>query len=268
MPDNIEWIDPYEGFAYREDTIQMDAAEQRRSLSACGLDPDVFGDVADPSFFILEAIQAGVRSGITSDGNVNMLQSLVQRRPVILGEPLTIKGRITAVDEVARGHTVDTDVSFDGADGESALLARRRTLKPDPAKSSARGAGERPPPVVEDPTALDTEGEYTLTPEIVRAYRSEGNPIHFDIEAAQAVGFRAPIIGGGMGVHYLMAALWRRFDPIELDVDIYFRRPIFWDDSFTLRVESDWRALCLAKGEKVLTEMRVNKVTPGAGARS
>lgn len=264
--DDIEWIDPYEGFVYRDETMMVDAEEQARALTACGIDPSLFGDKADPSFFIAEAIQAGVRSGITSDGNVNMLQSLVQRRPVELGETLRIHGRITAVQEVARGWTVDTDVSFEGADGVHAISAKRRTLKPNPDKVGAvkGGAGERPPPVVEDPLALEAAGEYTLTPAMVTAYRSDGNRIHFDPVAAQEAGFRAPIIGGGMGVHYLMAAIWGRGEPAEFDLDIYFRRPVFWDDAVTVRVDGardgNWRAICLAKGEKVATEARINTV--------
>ena len=30
---------------------------------------------------------------------------------------------------------------------------------------------------------------------------------------------------------------WKRFKPKEIDMDIYFRRPIFWDDSVDVVVE-------------------------------
>jgi acyl dehydratase len=261
---DIEWIDPYEGFVYQEDTITIATDVQHDALSACGIDPALYDGKADPSFFISEAIRAGVRSGITSDGNVNMLQSLVQHRPVVLDEPLRVQGRITAVQAVARGRTIDTDVWFEGADGARAITAKRRTLKPDPAKANERGAGERPAPVVENPSTLDSIGEYALTPDSVLAYSADGNSIHFDPVAAKKAGFRAPIIGGGMGVHYLMAAIWGRpgggSEPAELDLDIYFRRPVFWDDAFSVRVDTDWRAICLEKGGKVLTEARLNRV--------
>ena len=50
-------------------------------------------------------------------------------------------------------------------------------------------------------------------------------------------GFGAPMIGGGMGVHYLAAAIWARREPQLLDLSIYFRRPIFWDEQFTTAVQ-------------------------------
>ena len=33
----------------------------------------------------------------------------------------------------------------------------------------------------------------------------------------------APLIGGGMGVHYLTAELWRRNAPHAFNADVYFR---------------------------------------------
>ena len=53
---DIEWIDPYEGFRYRPQTTMVTRAEQERALRVCGIDPAVFGDAADPSFFIGLAI--------------------------------------------------------------------------------------------------------------------------------------------------------------------------------------------------------------------
>jgi hypothetical protein len=35
---------------------------------------------------------------------------------------------------------------------------------------------------------------------------------------------------------------------------------VFWDDAFSVRVDADWRAICLEKGGKVLTEARLNRV--------
>ena len=260
---DIEWIAPYEGFAYRAQTTMVPRAEQERALSVCGIDPADFGDVADPSFFIGIAIHAGVESGITADGNVNMVQHLVQHRPLKVDTDIQIAGRVTDVEDVPRGQAVTSEVDFTGPDGGVALTAKRRSLRPDPAKSGARGAGDRPPPVVEDSAALRDIGDVEMTPERVTGYRSTGNPIHYDPAAAKAGGFRAPIIGGGMGVHYLAAAIWREFKPQSVDLDIYFRRPIFWDDQLKLRVDDrggTWQAICLAKDGKVATEARINHI--------
>lgn len=263
MSQEIEWIEPYEGFVYSEQTIVVDSREQTRALEVCGIDPAIFGGKADPSAFIAIAIQAGVASGISADGSVNMVQSLVQHCPVNLDEELRVSGHVLTVEDVPRGKAVTSEVRFTGADGKPAITARRRTLRPGPGKAGARGAGGRPPNVIEDAAQLQKLADIALTPERVTNYRATGNRIHFDPDAAKQAGFRAPIIGGGMGVHYLIAEIWRRFSPRSLDLDIYFRRPIFWDDALSVRAAVDggtWRAICLAKGGKVATEARINHI--------
>ena len=261
--DDIEWVDPYEGFTYKEQTSSVESAEQRHLLEVCGIDPSDFGDVADPSFFIGIAIHAGVQSGVSSSGNVNMVQSLVQQAPIRLDESFRVTGKVVKVEPVPRGQTETSEITFTGPDGTAAITAKRMSLRPDPAKADARGAGTRPPPVVEDVSALRHLVDVEMTPERVTGYRSDGNPIHYDMAAANAGGFRAPIIGGGMGVHYLTAAIWREFNPQAVDLDIYFRRPIFWDDQLSLMVDDrggNWTAICLAKDGKVATESRINRI--------
>ncbi|MBK81704.1 MAG: hypothetical protein CMQ43_12425 [Gammaproteobacteria bacterium] len=266
-----EWLEPREGFAFRPATVSVSREHQIEKLSLCGLPPEALGDSADPSFFIAIGIRAGIANGISAQGNVNMLQRLVQHRPARLGEPLRVQGMIDRVAEVPRGRTVHTDVWFEDAAGERVIAAPRTSLKPDPDKAGSRGAGERPPPVVEDVDALEQFSTHTLTPEIVKGYSSEGNSIHYEMEAANKAGFRAPLIGGGMGVHYLLSALWQHSPPERLDLDIYFRRPIFWDDTFSVAVDAGadgWRAMALVKDGKVLTEARINEFVPlasGAG---
>ena len=259
--DQPKWIDPFPGFTFRETLVTAEAGEQARALGCCGIDAAVFGGDADPAFFIAHAIAAGVANGISADGSVNMLQGLVQHRPVPLDTPLAVNGRVLSVEPVPRGNVVGTEVWFSGEDGARYITTARKSLRPDPAKTGARGAGERPAPVVEDPLALAEIGAFAFEPEQVKAYNSELNPIHFEPEAAARAGFRAPIIGGGMGVHFIMAALWRRQRPQSFDLDIYFRRPIFWDDAGTVRLARDgerWTALCLEKDGKVQTEARIN----------
>lgn len=263
-----EWFEPREGFAFRPATITVSRDHQAEKLNLCGLPADAFGDAVDPSFFIALGIRAGIANGISAQGNVNMLQQLVQHRPARLGEPLRVQGVIDRVSEVPRGRTVHTDVWFEDEHGERVISAPRTSLKPDPDKTGSRGAGERPPPVIEDVGALEQLATHTLTPEIVKGYSSEGNSIHYEMEAANRAGFRAPLIGGGMGVHYLLCALWQQSPPQQLDLDIYFRRPIFWDDTFTAAAEAGaggWRAMALIKDGKVLTEARINAFTALSG---
>jgi len=250
--------------------IAVSSAHQASKLAACGVRPDAFGHAADPAFFIGIGIQAGIRSGISAQGNINMMQKLVVYRPARLDEVLLVRGEIEALEAVPRGHQVTTKVTFEDASGEVIIDASRTSLRPDPSKSAARGAGVRPPPVVADTQSAIELAAHNLTPEQVKDYSLEGNSIHYEEEAAKAAGFRAPMIGGGMGVHYLTAALFERGPPKAFQMSIFFRRPIFWDEHFTSACVADdpsdigqWRALCLLrdegdKGLKVLTEAQLS----------
>ena len=257
-----KWREPTEGFEFDEDTVVVTEEHQTEKLLACGLDSSVFGEFVDASFYIGIAIHAGIENGISAEGNVNMLQKLEQHRRVKLGESLTVKGTIRKITEVPRGITIDTDVWFDDEEGNRAFTVTRRSLKPDPAKTSRRGAGDRPPPVVEDVSLLEAFDAYQLTAEMVKSYSMDGNSIHYEMDAANKAGFRAPLIGGGMGVHYLLATIWEHCTPTEFDLDIFFRRPIFWDDHFRVyaSIDESWESICLGRQGKVLTEARINRL--------
>ena len=255
---------PVTGFTFKPETFVLGQDDQNRKLAACGIDASVFGSYVDAAFLIGAGIHVGIRNGISAEGNVNMLQRLIQRRQVRLGETLTGLGYIKAVTEVPRGWTVDTEVWFEDRDGQVVISVPRRSLKPDPDKVGRQGAGQRPAAVIKDLSLLRVAANYELTPAAVKDYSSEGNSIHYEMEAANRAGFRAPIIGGGMGVHYLTAALWSRFSPSSFDLDIYFRRPIFWDQAFTVKYDTmdagRWSALGLCSEDKVLTEAKIESL--------
>jgi len=249
-----EWIAPYAGFEFSGSEVAVSRAYQAEKLELLGIEPDLFGDCVDPSFFIGMGIRAGIDAGVSAEGNVNMLSTVHMHRPIQLDESLIACGRIDAVEPVPRGEQVFTDVWFEGLDGLRAVSVPRRSLRPDPLKSK-QGAGERPPPVIDEPLQLARLSEHRLTPDAVCQYSSEGNSIHYDMDAANQAGFRAPIIGGGMGVHFLVAHLWPEAGS-ELSLDIFFRRPIFWDDEFFVGRSLD--GIALVREGKVLTEARIN----------
>jgi hypothetical protein len=265
----IDDITPYAGLRYAKRVMVVDAANEARLLGHCGIDPATFRGNIDPSAFISLAIAEGVRNGISSNGGVNMVQGLVQSRPLRFDEKLTVSGEILDVQQSPRGRVSKSETWYHGENGELGVTSRRTSLKTDPTKyadPNLRGAGERPAPVITDISALRQIGRFQLTPADVKGYGlNTTNLIHFDQDAAQRAGYRAPIIGGGHGVRFLTAAVWRQFSPRSLDVDIYFRRPLFWDDAFDIMVddaEGPWRAMCLAKEGKVATEMRINSIGP------
>ena len=260
-----QWHEPVAGFQYRTHVLALTAETQVERLTACGIDPRVFGDDVDPAFFIGLAIHAGIDSGISAEGNINMLQRMIQHRPAQLGEPLTVRGEIQRVTSVPRGLRVETDVWFEDAAGQRVISCPRTSLRPqkERAAASGSGAGDRPQPVIPDVAALALLDRYELTPERVKAYSVEGNSIHYEQEAAERAGFRAPLIGGGMGVHYLTAQMWQDRRPWAFDASIYFRRPIFWDEAVQVGVlgqANAWQGMGLLKLPLADVDSGVTKV--------
>ncbi len=258
-----DWIEPYKGLKFQDRVMTVEAEEQQRLLSVCSIDPQVYDGKIDPAGFISLAIQEGVRNKVHANATVNMEQHLIQHRQMKLGEKLTVSGQIMDVEEVPRGRVATSEVWFSGEDGQRALTSRRKSLRPDVSKVGLRGAGDKPVPVIADVPSLKAIGRYTLTPDIVKAYSGPHNPIHFDPEVATRHGYRAPIMGGTQCMRFVLAEIWRRFKPQTLDLDIYFRRPLFWDDTFSVMVDEQdgqWKAICLAKDGKVATEARINSI--------
>lgn len=260
-------ITPSAGFRYQSRQMVVDVAEEDRQLALCRIDPALYRGALDPSAFISLAIAEGVRNGISSNGGVNMVQTLVQAQPVLRDETLTVSGEILDVQPSPRGRVTTSDTRYHRPDGSLGIRSRRTSLKTDPtvyADPAQRGAGARPAPVIADVSTLKSQGHFTLTPEDVKAYGLKTtNPIHFDEDAARRAGYRAPIIGGGHGVRFLMAALWKQYAPWAIEVDIYFRRPLFWEDGFDILVDDSadiWPAMCLAREGKVTTEMKIRSL--------
>ena len=263
----MQWHIPVAGFQYQSRSLDVSAQTQAERLTACGIDPAIFGEEVDPAFFIGLAIHAGIDSGISAEGNINMLQRLVVHRPARLGETLTVKGEIKSVTAVPRGQRVETDVWFEDLTGERVISCPRTSLRPQAQAQSKSGAGDKPQPVVGDVATLVLHDTYQLTPDRVKSYSVEGNSIHYEQEAAERAGFRAPLIGGGMGVHYLTEQMWEDRRPSFFDASIYFLRPIFWDEAVQVGVIEDggnWSVMGLLKlplaAERVGTSSEVAKV--------
>lgn len=260
-------VTPVKGLEFTPRKLRFDRAEEDRMMHVCGSDAALFRDCIDPAAFIPHSIRESALNGITENGGVNMLQSVRMDSALGLDEEITVSGVIVDVADAPRGTITTTDTFYHGADGRLGMTLRRVALKTDPHKKadpSLRGAGDRPAPVVADPEALESLGAFQMTPDGVKTYSlGTGNLLHVDPEAAERAGYRAPIVGGSQGVRYMTAALWREGAPAMIDLDIYFRRPVFWDDAFEVRADGPKgarRAFCLNRGPKVLMEMRVNTV--------
>jgi acyl dehydratase len=233
------WEAVREGFRFPTLDVSVDTERQRRHHRACDVPQGAFGGRADPSIFGHDTALAAVRAGLPLDGRIHLSCLLRQRRPVGLGERLSLDGRVLPFGTSPRGRLLAARFAFRDAAGASPLEMEMRYLLPGPP------TGERPARAEEPrPEAFAPVGRLTLTPEKVKAYSAEaGNLIHFDPAFAQAAGFRAPLAQGQMQVTAALGWLARRGLPDAFAFDSRFLRPLFWDDDVRIEATADRRRL-------------------------
>jgi len=232
------------GFAFTPWTFAVDADYQARKLACCGIDPAIWGDVLDPSHFALLTIRHVNRDGFSINGSVHMVQHYRQHAPVRIGEEITLQGRIAGIERAARGTLMHAGFEVVRADGSLAMELSRTSVRMDqegerkgPGASGAKPAAENP-----DAPAMGLAriGEKQLTPGGVGNYSDDKmNRIHDDPEIARQFGFRAPIAAGIMGSHIMMETLVQDGGgpPQQLEMEVRFRRPMFWDELLTVHGE-------------------------------
>lgn len=225
---------PPVGFVFPEREVEVTQDRQRRKLECCGVDPDLWGATADPSFFAFFTIMAQRWTGRSINGNVHMTQIYRLSAPLQLDRPLAMTGEVTKVDPHPRGEIVYADFAFTGSDGATPLKASRSSLNPGDGDPNARRPSREPPVL----SAMQEIGVTDLEPERVAAFSDEAeNLIHSDPATAEKFGFRAPIAGGLMASHIILGGLTAEAGkgPIKgLDAEIMFLRPMFWDERLRL----------------------------------
>ncbi len=222
-----------EGFEFPARRFAIGRDFQVAKLECCGIAPALYGDRLDITLLGFPVLEAMLESGLELTGMVHMFQRFRQSRPLGLDTPLSQTGRITRIEPHAKGHVIRSAFDFEAEDGGRPLSIERASLLPGPAPDGAPGgAADRPADTIESVTALSST---RLIPELVARYTDEaGNLIHSDPEVARQYGFRAPIAAGLMGVQLLLAALVDGAPPEALDISIWFKRPMFWDDRLTV----------------------------------
>jgi len=231
------------GDAFADETLVIDAAYQRRQHGFCDIAPSVYGDRVDPTFLARRPIPMNVemmQSRHPDCGYVHVIQRIVQVAPVRLGEALVLRGRVTAVEPVARCWMVKSEFHLTRADGALAVTVLPEILLADRARMEA--PGNRPGAHKDKPRAASAEDSgfevlttRQCTPEATLGYcEGSTNLIHLDPDYAREYGFRAPIIAGNQTINFLMEGLAADGPPDSLDSTIRFRRPVFWDDALTV----------------------------------
>jgi len=246
-----------EAMEFQQREWAIDVTTQDRFLRLCDIDAGIYAENVDPSAFVALAIRETERNGVVLPAALHSGQRLVMRRPMRLGESMQMEGRVCDRQKVERGELLTCEARLRDGLGEVVLESIEQLLIPDPSVTAAKKSSS-----AAAVPALRAVASVRFRPEQVASYCGrEVNPIHFDPEAAQRAGLRAPIIGGEQGVRHVMAALWKAHEPRYLDINLRFLRPVFWDDECTIVVEEKegrWQTVSLAKAEKKAMEVAID----------
>ena len=221
------------GDVYPEWTITVSEEYQATKHRCCGIDTRVFGNMVDVAIL---ATLSGWRVRIPNDtaGFVHLDQTATQPRPIRFGEKLTVRGSVTAIEPVARGHVLRAVFDFYRDDGSLALATTRAGMRFGPAGSQKGSTKAQKPPEADPRDGLTEIFRKQLTPEGVRDYSDGGGPVHKDPEYARQIGLRSPVAAGVMGMHWMLEALAREKPYQAVDIAIELKRPIFWDEEIAL----------------------------------
>ena len=247
-PSMTDFLEPKAGFEFSRGGVVVSDSEQNEKLTAIGLDASIFADVVDPTFFIDCAIHAVAETGVFGEETLHLHSRIRAYRTIQLGEELIAKGRLEAVAPAPGGRQVTAQVSFQDANGEQAITVSLTSLTSSTDRLP-QDAGEDLPSVVTDVAKLERFDQYWLTTDAIVTY------LGADKDKTGRAGNKAVSFSGGMGVHFLLSAIWgagRR----ELDIDVHFRRPIFSDQEFQVGEYGD--ELAMISDGRVLIEARVN----------
>lgn len=219
------------GFAFPEQVFTVGRADQDRKLICSGIDPDLYGDAVDVAMLGLPTLESMMAVGVPILGGVHLSQRFHQIQPFTLGEPITVSGRVLEIAPHPRGCILHCAFSYARVDGTICVEASRSGITP-------MGAREPSPGIPRPDETLSGFSEIMrrpLEPQKVADYSNEaGNLIHSDPEVAKQHGFRAPIAAGLMGIHFYREALEKTAKPKSFDLEVWFRRPMFWDDTLSL----------------------------------
>jgi hypothetical protein len=219
------------GFEFPSQTFFVETGNQARKLKCSGIDPNLYGDTVDVAMLGLPTLRVLMACGIPILGGVHLSQRFKQIESFHLEEEITVSGRILAINPHPRGCILRCEFSYTRADGTVCVEAVRSGITPIGPTESSEG-------ILRPDESLDGFSEImrrTLVPQDVANYSDEaGNLIHSDPEVAREHGFRAPIAAGLMGIHFYREALEKQYAPKDFDLEVWFRRPMFWDDRLSL----------------------------------
>jgi acyl dehydratase len=156
-------------------------------------------------------------------GLVHLENEIEQRRPIEIGEELSLRVRPTELRPHPKGRTFSL-VTEARAGGEPVWESTSTMLRRGGDSGKAKSRDERPP----GKETFSPSAEWRLGGDLGRRYAAvsgDRNPIHLHSLTARPLGFPAAIAHGMWTKARCLAALESRL-PDELSVAVSFRRPI------------------------------------------
>lgn len=240
------------------------ADRQSRYHEGAQVPQGLFGDLADISVLANDCILA--TGHLRQDGvvPVHVGQRLVQRAPIPLGTRLTVHGNLASRRAVRSGTLATFVMDFITEDEEVPLRAEITSLVSDgEAMRAGPPAGAGKADDMPDLEGWQSVGEKILTPDRVAAYSHEFPDywVHFRPDVARSIGYPKPVAQGLMSLTWMMEALAAGGVPERIDVEVGFRRPIFWDDRVTVLRQDEAFAIA-RQGEDGLEICSLGRVNP------
>jgi acyl dehydratase len=169
------------------------------------------------------AVMADGRFPFGAVGLVHLENRIVQRRPVSIGEELTLRVRPTKLLPHPKGQTFTLVTAVEGDAGDTAWESVSTFLR------RGKGGDETvaPEPFTTVPEETPPSAEWRLDGGLGRRYASvsgDRNPIHMHALAAKPLGFPAAIAHGMWSKARALGRLPRL--PDAFAVDVRFRKPI------------------------------------------
>ncbi len=213
--------------------LEVNAAKLRRYNQVCGFTDDI--EVLPATYPHIAAFSLHMEMLLhkafpfSPMGIVHTRNRIEQRRPIALGEPLSLKASIHASREVAAGLEVDILTEAQAA-GETVWSDLTTVLKRG--KGKASGAKKRSP--LPD---FEHSQNWEVASNLGRRYaRVSGdyNPIHLFPASARLLGFKRHLAHGMWSKARCLAALQPLLNAEAFAIDVDFKTPLFLPASVTL----------------------------------
>jgi acyl dehydratase len=213
--------------------LDVSAAKLRRYNQVCGFTDDI--EVLPATYPHIAAFSLHMEMLLhkafpfSPMGIVHTRNRIEQRRPIALGEPLSLKASIHASREVAAGLEVDILTEAQAA-GETVWTDLTTVLKRGKGKTS--GAKKRSP--LPD---FEHSQNWELASNLGRRYAGvsgDYNPIHLFPASARLLGFKRHIAHGMWSKARCLAALQPLLNAEAFAIDVEFKTPLFLPASVTL----------------------------------